>query len=361
MTGLERRLAALWYPDPAGRPGRPPAPLRLAEALYRAVVLRRALALDRGRPPVLRAPVPCVSVGNLTVGGTGKTPLVSWIVGRLARAGVRPAILLRGYGGRARGPQRVYAATGAAARFGDEAALLAGRHRDVPVFVGRDRHAAAVMAAATGAGVVVADDAFQHRRLARDLDIVTVDASRGFGNRRLLPAGPLREPPEGLDRAGAVVLTRIGEAVDAAALRREVAALAPRALVAEADLCAEGLADARTGAAAELPPGAGVYAFSGVGNPDSFHRGLAALGLEPVGREDFRDHHAYRAGELERIAARALAAGAAAVVTTDKDAVRIPRWPGVLPLYRVEAKLDIIRGRERLWGILEHLAAPGRG
>ncbi len=355
-------LARVWYPGAAGTPVAPPAVLRAAAGLYALAVRVRSVAYERGLFVPRRLPVACVSVGNLTVGGTGKTPLAIWLAGELAALGARPGMASRGYGGRERGPALVPGggAPADSARFGDEPVLLAARLPGCPVVVGRDRHAAGMLAAAAGATVVIADDAFQHRRLARDLDIVAVDASRGIGNGRLLPAGPLREPPAALARAGFVVLTRVGEAPDAGALRRALATLAPRAAFAEADVVADGWRDAG-GDPVELPAGAGVYAFSGLGNPEGFRRSLAGRGLRLLGWEVFPDHHPYRAAELERLGRAAAASGAAAAVTTAKDAVRIARWPGPAPLYRAEAKLVMIKGREQLWEALKSLAAGGRG
>jgi tetraacyldisaccharide 4'-kinase len=359
--GLAGRLERLWYPGAAGGPA-PPAALRFAATLHGLAVRARAAAYDRGVLAARRLPVPCISVGNLRVGGTGKTPLVAWLVERFLAAGARPAVVSRGYGGSERGPSRVPAAGGgaAAARFGDEPALLATGFTQIPVVVGRDRHAAGMLAVrAAGATVVVADDAFQHRRLARDLDIVVVDATRGLGNGRLLPAGPLREAPAALARAGAVVLNRVGETTGAAELRRIVMRLAPRALLAESDLAFAGWREAGGGELAELAVGTGVYAFCGIANPDSFRRTLEARGLRLLGWEVFRDHHPYRELELEGLARAVRETGAAAAVTTAKDAVRIPRWPGTAPLYRAEVKLVMITGREQLWEALKPLAARG--
>jgi tetraacyldisaccharide 4'-kinase len=322
----------------------------------------RAALYDRGGLAQRRLPVPCVSVGNLTVGGTGKTPLVAWMIERFLAAGAQPAVVSRGYGGSEGGPARVPAGGGSpsAARFGDEPALLAARFPQVPVVVGRDRHAAGLLAVqSAGATVVVADDAFQHRRLARDLDVVVIDASRGLGNGRLLPAGPLRESPAALARAGALVLNRVGAAADAADLRRSLARLAPGALVAESDLAFDGWRDAGSGQVAELPPGTGVYAFCGIANPGSFRRTLEGRRLRILGGEVFRDHHPYGAEDLDRLARGAAASGAAAAVTTAKDAVRIARWPAAVPLYRAEVKVAIIKGCEQLWEALEPLAARG--
>ncbi|HWR98483.1 MAG TPA: tetraacyldisaccharide 4'-kinase [Candidatus Methanoperedens sp.] len=355
------RLERLWYPAAAGA-GEPPRALRLAAALYGFAVRARGTRYDRGAGASRRLPVPCVAVGNLSVGGTGKTPLVAWITERFLAAGARPAIVSRGYGGRERGPAVVPAAGGAAAaaRFGDEPALLAARFPQVPVVVGHDRHAAGMLAVrGAGTTVVVADDAFQHRRLARDFDVVVVDATRGLGNGRLLPAGPLREAPEALARAGAIVLNRVGEAQCPGELRRRLARLAPRALIAESDLAFAGWRNARTGAAAELPPGTGIYAFCGIANPGSFRRTLEGQGARLLGWEVFPDHHRYRAGELEELARAAAAVGAAAAVTTAKDAARIPRWPGAAPLYRAEVKLVMLKNDEQLWQALKSLAARG--
>jgi len=356
---LASRLESIWYPS-AGSVAVPPAALRGAAALYSMATRARAAAYDRGLVEERNLPVPCISVGNLSVGGTGKTPLVAWLIDELTVLGARPAVVSRGYGGSARGPERVTNAGGCAAarRFGDEPALLAARFPDIPVVVGRDRQAAGLLAVSSGgATVVVADDAFQHRRLAREVDIVVLDASRGLGNGYQLPAGPLRESPAALARAGFVVLNRVGAAPDLEGLRRTVEKLAPRAALAEADLVFAGWRDGCTGATVELPAGAVVYAFSGIANPDSFHRTLETLGMSIKGGEIFRDHHPYGAREVARLQCAAAASGAVAAVTTAKDAVRIPGWSGAVPLYRAEVKLAINTGRETLWETLKSVVA----
>jgi len=361
--GFASRLERIWYPS-AGSGAVPPTALRVAAALYALATRARAGAYDRGLFKAHNLPVPCISVGNLSVGGTGKTPLVAWLIDELTALGARPAVVSRGYGGSARGPERVTTGGGweAARRFGDEPALLAARYPDIPVVVGRDRHAAGLLAVTGGgASLVVADDAFQHRRLARDIDIAVIDASRGLGNGFQLPAGPLRESPVSMARAGFVVLNRVGAAPDLEGLRRIVAKLAPRAALAEADLVFAGWRDARTGVPAELPAGAVVYAFSGIANPGSFHRTLEMLGVSIEGGEVFRDHHTYGAGEIARLQRAAAASGAVAAVTTAKDAVRIPGWRGAVPLYRAEVKLAMIRGHETLWETLKSIVARGSG
>jgi tetraacyldisaccharide 4'-kinase len=198
-------------------------------------------------------------------------------------------------------------------------------------------------------------------KLKEAFDIVVIDASRGLGNGRQLPAGPLRESPASLARAGCVVLNRVGAAPDLEGLRQTVARLAPGASIAEADLVFAGWRDVRSGAPVELPAGAAVYAFSGIANPASFHRTLAALGMRIEGAAVFRDHHCYRAGEIGRLEREAAAGGAFAAVTTAKDAVRVPGWSGAMPLYQAEVKLVMIGGHEGLWETLKSIVARGGG
>ncbi|HET6522379.1 MAG TPA: tetraacyldisaccharide 4'-kinase [Geminicoccaceae bacterium] len=274
--------------------------------------VRAALATPR------RAPVPVVCVGNLTVGGTGKTPLALALAGHLAATGRRPHLLTRGYGGRLRGPLRVDPTRHDAAAVGDEALLLAGA---APTWLARDRAAGALAAAAAGAGVVVMDDGYQNPTLAKDLALVVVDGATGFGNGRLLPAGPLREPvAEGLRRASALVV--VGPD------RAGVARLAPPGLpILEAEI--------RPAADAPDLSGRRVLAFAGIGRPDKLFDLLRAEGAELVAARAFADHHAYRRPEVEALLAEAARLGALPV-TTAKDAVRLPadlrRHVAVLPV-----------------------------
>ncbi len=253
-----------------------------------------------------RAPLPVICVGNLTVGGAGKTPTVLALAEHLLAAGRRPHILTRGYGGRARGPLRVDPAQHDCALVGDEALLLAAV---APTWVARDRRTGALEAAHAGAECVLMDDGFQNPQLAPDLAFVVVDGSYGFGNRRLLPAGPLREPIEdGLARADAAI--RIG------ADRHRVDRLLPQGLARiEAEICP----------AHEAPILAGRrwLAFAGMGRPDKLFATLSAAGAVLVGCQRFADHHRYRRREIERLLARAERADALCI-TTAKDAVRLP-------------------------------------
>jgi tetraacyldisaccharide 4'-kinase len=274
------------------------------------------------------APIPVLSVGNLVAGGAGKTPLVAWLVRRLQAEGRRPAIVTRGYGGRAgKGPLLVSSGGGPLAGpevCGDEPVLLAITLAGVTVLAGSDRVAGAEAAAVEGADVVVLDDGFQHRRLSRDLDLVLLDGASPFGNGRLLPAGPLREPAGALARASAVIVTRCPPDADVSALAGTVARYAPGTPVIRAGHRRAGF----VGAASEpaLKPER-VVAFCGIGNPVPFLRDLEEEGVEVVAARVFPDHHPYLPREIEGL--RKLArTHRAALVTTEKDRVRVPS-PGV--------------------------------
>jgi tetraacyldisaccharide 4'-kinase len=297
---------AFWSrpPDDPGLSARLLAP---AAALWTvAARARRAGA----RP--FRAPIPVVCVGNLTAGGAGKTPTAVALLEALAAAGRAPHAVSRGHGGLERGPWRVDPARDAAARVGDEPLLLAAF---APAWVARDRAAGVAAAAAAGAGVAVLDDGHQNPGVAKDLSLVVVDAAAGFGNGRVIPAGPLREPvAEGLARAHAVVL--VGGDADAA----RTLTLWP-ALGASPVLRAR-LAPLPTG----LPlDGADVVAFAGIGRPAKFFDTLRAMGARVVAAHGFPDHAPYAPAILRRLAAEARAADAM-LVTTEKDAARLPPW-----------------------------------
>jgi tetraacyldisaccharide 4'-kinase len=317
-------------------------PLRAAALLYGAA-LRLRDRYYRRSSAVHRAPVPVLSVGNLTVGGTGKTPLVAWLASRVAESGRSPAIVTRGYGGTVgRGPVVLSSGEGptlAPDACGDEPYLLASTLSGVPVVVGSDRVAGAAAAARLGCDVVILDDGFQHRRLARDLDIVLLDAGKPFGNGRLLPAGPLRERPSALARADVVMITRSRRGEAGEEIRRLVRSYNSHAPVLRAGHRRIGFFDA-TGRPAARPRRA--LAFCAIGDPDSFRSGVAAEGVEIVAFEPRRDHHRYDESELRGLRARAASLDAV-LVTTEKDRVRLPSagengdGPPVLTL-RIEAE-----------------------
>lgn len=287
--------------------------LRPLTPLYAAATALRNAAYDRSLLRVHKLPVPVVSVGNLSVGGTGKTPLVATLARLLAASGKSPIILSRGYGRSSSSIARVDAA-GTAAQFGDEPLLLA--RTGFPVYVGGDRYRAGRLAleqsALTSTTFFLLDDGFQHRRLARDVDIVLVSAH--VLRDSLLPAGNLREPLGSLSRAQVVVL------------REEDAALAPQFL----QYIGDGVApprlwtvrrslDAATLATATGP----AIAFAGIARPQDFFSALRARGVELAAALPFSDHHAYAFRDITRILAALKGASARTLVTTEKDFVRL--------------------------------------
>jgi tetraacyldisaccharide 4'-kinase len=248
-----------------------------------------------------RAAAKVICVGNLTAGGSGKTPIAIAIARALIARKKRIFVLTRGYGGKMRGSGVVDLAHDTFEETGDEALLLAGA---APVIVSRDRAAGAKLADDERADVIVMDDGHQNFALAKDLSIVVVDAQTGFGNGRILPAGPLRENvASGLARADAVVLVGNGMP-DLKGFSGPVL----RAGLVSVD--APGVSGQR------------VLAFAGIGRPEKFFATLRALGAEIVEERAYEDHHAYTASELARLRARAKALGAA-LVTTEKDFVRL--------------------------------------
>ncbi|MBM3548246.1 MAG: tetraacyldisaccharide 4'-kinase [Alphaproteobacteria bacterium] len=247
-----------------------------------------------------QAPVPVVCVGNLTVGGAGKTPTAIALARRLAVAGRKPVLVSRGYRGRLGGPVHVDPRSHTAADVGDEPLLLA---EAAPAVVAKDRLAGVHAALDLGADVVLLDDGFQDPRLAHDLALVVVDAGAGFGNGRVLPAGPLREPvADGLARADAVILIGDGKIHTGRPLWR--ARLVPD----EASLRFRG---------------ARVLAFAGIGRPEKFFATLREIGAETVGTRRFADHHPYSEDDAVRLIEDAARLGAEPV-TTRKDWVRLP-------------------------------------
>jgi tetraacyldisaccharide 4'-kinase len=301
-----------------------------AAALYRGAVGVRNRAYDRGLLATSRAAVPVVSVGNIAVGGTGKTPFAHWIARSLKARGAHPAILHGGYAD-------------------DEPALHRLWSPDLPVEVGRDRAAGAARAVAAGADVLVLDDAFQHRRMARDLDLVLVAAERGLDRVRLLPRGPWREPRSALRRADVVVLTCRTDADGAATLVDALRPLTGRPVVLAHIAPAGWLHD---GAAAGPPP-APALAVAGVAEPDIFARSARLAGADVARLLEFPDHHAYDAADAARI--RDAAAGAP-IVTTEKDWMKLA---GLLPagdVWLLTQEVRILDGADRLAALLDGIA-----
>lgn len=292
------------------------------------------LTARRVARPGWRAPVPVICCGNATVGGAGKTTLALDLVQRLTARGIAVHCLSRGYGGRVGTVLRVEPGLHPASLVGDEPLLLAAL---APTWVGRDRAAAARAAVDAGAAVLLMDDGLQNPGLVKDLAFLVVDGGAGFGNGRVLPAGPLREPvAAAAARCRAAVL--IGEDRTGA-----LGSLPPGLPMLRASLAAEGAFSGRR-----------VLAFAGIGRPGKLAETLTAAGAEVVALRAFPDHHAYAAAELDRVLADAAGVGAEPV-TTPKDAVRLP--PGYRERVRVSG-VKLVWEDEAALGDLLRLAVP---
>ena len=278
--------------------------------VYRGIVSFRNELYDRSLLETSRSDIPVVSVGNLTVGGTGKTPFSAFIVQQLRSAGHHPAIVMRGYGD-------------------DELQLHARINPETVVVADRDRVAGIASAVAAGADVAVLDDGFQHRRARRDLEIVLVSAEKWGVDARMLPAGPFREPVGSLQRADIVVVTqKSADDRGVAAAVRSIRALCGVSMpIAVARLEPQALVSFQSGAELSLDTlrNERVLAVAGIGDPGSFFAQLRQLGAIVTSKQ-FRDHHAYSATDVAVLDAEASSHKYA--VTTEKDAVKLaPLWP----------------------------------
>ena len=330
-------LDTLWFGESfAARAAR--ATLWPASALFGAAVRVRGAMYDRGLLSVHAPALPVLSIGNVTVGGTGKTPVAAWAAARLSAAGAHPALLLRGYGG-------------------DEPFVHGELNPGVPVLANADRVAGVREARARGADCVVLDDAFQHRRLARTADWVLVAAERGAAVARLLPAGPAREPASALHRADVVLVTRKSATRDAAEALATRIAHDTGVETAICHLALDAVVDASSGQPHPLERlrGARLLAVAAIGAPASFFAQLHAAGAAELRTVSFRDHHAYDSGDVAHLVAEA--ARADAVVCTLKDAVKLsPLWPhGATPLWYVSLHARIERAERALDASLERI------
>ena len=295
-----------------------------AAALFRAGVAARNTLYSKGVLPGERAAVPVISVGNLRIGGSGKTPVAAWLLTQLLARGRRPALLHGGYAA-------------------DEPQLHARWHPDVPVFAARDRVASAKQAVSGGADVLVLDDGFQHRRLARDLDVVLVAAEDADNAMRLLPRGPWREPATALGRAHVLMITRKSASVEQA--ERLMARLAP---VAGDAITNVGVwlrpAGWRNGAGLSGPP-TEVLVVAAIARPEPFLENVRQTGVRVLDSLWFRDHHEFDARDAERILR---AAGPHAIATTAKDAIKLEKLIARERLYVLEQEVVVERGEPDL-------------
>lgn len=354
-----RLVERLWFsPDAAARAGR--AALFPLELAYGGVVALRALLYDAGVLATVVPPIPALSVGNLTVGGTGKTPIAAWLAGELGSRGAKPAVVLRGYGG-------------------DEPLVHRTLNPGMTVVVSPDRAAGVERAAEAGCDIAVLDDAFQHRRAARIADVVLVSAERWSDRQHLLPAGPWREPLSALKRARLVIVTRksasLAQALRVAESAARASGVTRTAIIHLAlgdlrmlSLGSDGRVDTRKSVAPAVLAGRPVLAISAVGDPVAFERQLAARGARVVSRS-FGDHYRFGAPDAARLASAASELAGAArdvspvAVCTLKDAVKLaPLWPREAPrLWYVSQQPEVESGRTELDALIaDTLAARHR-
>jgi tetraacyldisaccharide 4'-kinase len=340
---MEQQLTKLWYRDGAG-----PSLLQPLSWLYGATIRVRRSAYAQGWLRAHRVGKPVIVVGNLTVGGAGKTPLVIWLAQHLTQRGFKVGIVSRGYGSRSGQEPRLVSGQSSWLEVGDEPLLLS-RGTGCATMVGSDRVAAARALVAQRVDVIVADDGLQHLRLARDCEIVVIDGSRGFGNARVLPAGPLREPVSRLAQADLIVvngtsehpsLKRLGASVETRAL--QMALLTGDAVRLDGHESSRPLEDFR---------GRPLHAIAGIGNPARFFRDLRARGLDVI-EHAFPDHHPFEPGDLSF-------QDDFPVLMTEKDGVKCvgfanPRsW--VVP---ATAAFDEPQARELLEHVLRKIGSP---
>jgi len=338
-------LNRIWYLD-----GPPPSWLLPFEALFRGASGLRRWLYSKNIRTATRLACPVIVVGNLSVGGTGKTPLVCWLTAQLSARGYRPGVVTRGYGGSNRSPRIVQGCSDAAV-VGDEPILLARRTLG-PVAAGRDRPAAAQVLVDAGCDVIVSDDGLQHYALARDCEIVVVDAERRFGNGHQLPAGPLREGTSRLAKVDAIVVNGAPQGGAQAAVEPPAArpAFGMRLQAQPAISLCDSAAQPRD---LRAFAGQAVHAVAGIGNPQRFFNMLRAAGLEVTGHE-LPDHAAFKPEDIEF-------GDDLAVLMTEKDAVKCAAFAGSKHWYvPVTAVFEADEGSELLGIVTRRISEHGK-
>ncbi len=288
-----------------------------------------------------------VSIGNITTGGTGKTPLVAWLCNYFAEKNIKTAVLTRGYKLKS-------------SDLADEPVILAKNCPDTEIIIDTDRAQGAKKAIAEyNAKLLIMDDGFQHRKLARDVDIVAVDATEPFGMGKLLPAGFLREPLGSLKRADAVVITRINQTQpeNIENIKETILKIKPDMVFASAvhkPICAGLIKDKRI--ALDELKGKRIYAFCGIGNPDAFFQTLSELALNIVGKRVYNDHHRYAQSDIMDIFSDSRAEKAELIITTQKDWIKtalLNMEKIDLPVAWLAVELEFIQGRQEIINLVE--------
>ena len=317
--------------------------------VYGAVARLRALGYRKKIFRQRRLDGVVISVGNLTVGGTGKTPMVLWIAEKLLAEGKRVAILTRGYRGKNVGAASSNLKTSGGSKAdstSDEVQLLRSRLGERVLFgVGADRYKNGMALAARGAQWFILDDGFQHLQLARDVNIVLIDASKPFGGGHLLPAGRLREPRSALNRADLIVITRSSHAPAIESVVRHYSSAPIFYARTKLDSVHSRLHPQLTLAEAR---GKAFFAFCGIGNPGAFTADLREWGFQIVGHKFFRDHHRYSPADMAEIEKEARKAGATGLICTEKDSFNLPETSSSMDVWVCAISLQVDDG-DNFW------------
>lgn len=321
--------------------------LCMLSVFYRFIIFIRNVLYDLGVLKSQRVESKVVSVGNITAGGTGKTPIVMWLCKKLSEKGLKTAVVSRGYKSKA-------------GTIGDEPAMLVRNCPDTRVIVNKNRVAGANKVIAEGEGrVVILDDGFQHRKLGRDIDIVAIDSMCPFGYSKMLPAGILREPVKSLGRADAVILTRTDllDEQEIIKIEEKIREINPRVIIARSThkpVCAKMLKEKEL-SIAEIQKKK-IYAFCGIGNPMAFISTLEKTGMEVVGYKFFNDHEEYSKEALREVTRFAEEKGAELLLTTQKDWVKIAllaKEISEIEFAYLAIELEVVAGESELIGLLE--------
>jgi tetraacyldisaccharide 4'-kinase len=332
--------------------------------LYGLIIQLRLFSYHLGICTQRKLKTKVISVGNITVGGTGKTPLVIYLAKRLSERGENPAILTRGYG---RKKKEMVELTVELTEdiyqglkwedAGDEPLVMAGRLPQVPILVGKDRRASGHNAQQKfSSHVLILDDGFQHLKLFRNLDILVIDATNPFGDGRLLPAGILREPLSSLKRADVFVLTKTDQTSHKDELKKTLREFNPEAIVVESVYRIRSTVDFVSGTSVD-PKGLEnkkALVFSAIGNPSSFEKSLKTLKVRLLKHRTFRDHHPYKSKEISDLVREAKELKADFLITTEKDSVRIPLIKETeIPIYVLKIDLTVTQGEQILFKKIE--------
>jgi tetraacyldisaccharide 4'-kinase len=337
------------------------AVLSILATIYSLIIRLRNLLYNQRVFKIHHNETPVISIGNITLGGTGKTPLVIWLCNYLHKQNLSCAILTRGYKTQTKTKTSNNTTINTIT---DEPAVLSENCRHVEVIVDPDRVAGAAKAIEEfGAKVLIMDDGFQHRRLARDLDIVTIDATQPFGYGKIFPAGLLREPPTSLGRADAVVITRCDQISEPelGKIKNKLLTINPKLLIAQSIHAAANIISTdNSETSVEQLNGSKIFAFCGIGNPNSFITTIEALGAEITGSKIYNDHHQYTQSNLVDIYTQAGLAGAEFILTTQKDWTKIkPLKPDIedIRLAYMVVEIKFIAGRDKLTCLIKDTLA----